>query len=63
MQAVDSFPWPTGSDGEARALLGLLPLAATLSQRVLPYHVPGVESNDILYAADSSFRVQAPLMC
>lgn len=60
LKAIEEFPWQAGGDGQARALLGIMPLAAALSQQQLPYHVPGVESNDVLYAADTGYRVRGP---
>lgn len=62
LKAIEEFPWQAGGDGQARALLGIMPLAVTLSQQQLPYHVPGVESNDVLYAADTGYRVRARLL-
>jgi hypothetical protein len=54
-RALAAYPWAPASDAKQRALQGLLQALCALRQRALPYHVEGVESNDVLYAGDAGY--------
>ena len=36
----------------------MIPLLSAYGQRALPYHVRGVESNDLLYAGDPTYTAE-----
>lgn len=59
-RAVAAHPWgPTTCwDAKPRALCGVLHALAALRQQKLPYHLPGVESNDVLYAGDEGYALE-----
>ena len=57
LRTVVAHPWgPTSVwDAQPKALCGILHALAALRQSKLPYHLPGVESNDVLYAGDDGY--------
>ena len=57
LRTVASHPWGPISvwDAQPRALCGILHALGALRQGKLPYHLPSVESNDVLYAGDDGY--------
>jgi hypothetical protein len=55
VRVMETFPWSPQSDAPVHAYVALVHLSAALAQRVLPYHVPGLESNDVLYAGEPAY--------
>ena len=55
VRVMETFPWSPQSDAPVRAYLALVHLSAALAQRSLPYHVPGLQSNDVLYAGEPAY--------
>lgn len=56
LKVLDDFPWAQGGDGQVRAYTALVLLMAALVQEKLVYHIPGVESNDVMYAGDPEYQ-------
>eukprot|EP00698_Gefionella_okellyi_P012762 TRINITY_DN3458_c0_g1_i1.p1 TRINITY_DN3458_c0_g1~~TRINITY_DN3458_c0_g1_i1.p1 ORF type:complete len:957 (+),score=233.47 TRINITY_DN3458_c0_g1_i1:41-2872(+) len=55
LTVIRQYPWEKGSDGKARALLNALSVLAALAQDKLPYHIPKIDSNDVLYGAEPEY--------
>jgi hypothetical protein len=55
VRVMETFPWSPQSDAPVQAYLALVHLSAALAQRTLPYHVPGLQSNDVLYAGEPAY--------
>lgn len=53
--AVCRYTWGEATGGRAAVMIALVPLLAAFAQQALPYHVPGVESNDALYSLDPAY--------
>ena len=58
INAVERFPWAPTSGRKTEVYITILPLLSAYGQRSLPYHVPGVESNDLLYAGDPTYTAE-----
>ena len=60
LAAVGKYPWspsPAFSPARPRATMALLPLLQGWLEDPAPYpHIPGVDSNDVLYAGDAEHR-------
>ena len=56
--AVERFPWASGSAAQTEVYIAMIPLLSAYGQRALPYHVRGVESNDLLYAGDPTYTAE-----
>jgi hypothetical protein len=56
--ALGRYTWhdPLHSPIRFQAYAALLPLVAALSRDPLPEHIEGLESNDVLYAGDPTYR-------
>jgi len=57
LNVIQSSPWKNGASVPT-LYLRILRLLNAYGQRRLPYHTPGVDSNDVLYAADADFAEQ-----
>jgi len=55
LQVAVAHPWQASLPNKAFLLTRLLALFADLYQHSLPYHVPKVESNDVLYVGDDAY--------
>ena len=55
INAIERYPWKSGAS-KTKLFVSMVPLLAAYGQRVLPYRVPGVESNDVLYGSQSGYR-------
>jgi len=58
IKVVSEYPWETGSTAKARIFLTLLSMFSSLSQKSLPYHIYGVEGNDVLYGGDPDYNAE-----
>jgi hypothetical protein len=59
--ALGRYPWspsPGASPARPRALIALLPMLHAQAENPIPGRIPGVESNDSLYAADATYPTQ-----
>ena len=59
--ALTKYPWQSHVHAAHKfaALASLLPLLRAMVQDPLPDRIPGVDSNDVLYAGDASYRPDA----
>lgn len=55
VKVMETFPWSPQSDAKVQAYLALVQLSAALAQTKLPYHVLGIQSNDVLYAGEPGY--------
>jgi hypothetical protein len=58
LAAIQKFPWARGpaSPLKCRSTILLLPLLHAYAADPLPVRVPGVDSNDVLFAGDPAYR-------
>jgi hypothetical protein len=56
LKVVQDYPWEPTSNARALAFLSILSLFAAQYQPSLPYHIPKVDSNDVLYGGDEEFK-------
>lgn len=64
LNAIQKFPWSKGSASvqRSKAVLLLLPVLHAYAQDPLPGRIPGVDSNDVLYAGESSYKEELKLI-
>lgn len=55
MRVLSSFQWLSGSAVPGRVALSLLSTLSALAQETLPYHIPNLESNNVLYGGDPMY--------
>lgn len=55
MRVLGAFQWLSGSEVPCRVAMGLLNTLAALAQETLPYHIPNLESNNVLYGGDPMY--------
>lgn len=53
--ALQKYPWQPNAPTKLRAVACLIPLLHALKQETLPVHIPGLDSNDVLYAGDPAY--------
>ena len=58
LNAIERYEWQESSGAKARVLISLLPLLCAYGQRTLPYTVPKVDSNDVLYGGKASYLTE-----
>ena len=58
LRELPRYEWPAGSPYRVKVFMEILTVLCSYAQETLPYHVPGVESNDTLYAGDSDYSAE-----
>lgn len=58
LNAATRFPWQPASPHKLTVYIRLIPLLAAFGQPNLPFHVPGVESNDVLYNSADEYLAE-----
>jgi len=59
LKVVADYPWEKNFAGRFKVQMNLLALFAAFFQPKFEYHIPGVESNDLLYGGDSDYTNEA----
>jgi len=62
LQVVLTYPWLPESVNKGVVLARLLPVFAAYAQPTLPFHVPKMDSNDVLYAGDDAYNEELATM-
>ena len=55
LKAIQKYPWKPNTGGKTQVYISLVPLLCAYSQSKLPYSIPKVESNDVLYGGQDSY--------
>lgn len=58
LKVVIDYPWEEHSAARGMVYLALLKCLYAHAQDTLPYHVAGVDGNDVLYAGEASFMAE-----
>jgi hypothetical protein len=58
LNAANRFPWQPASAHKLTVYIRLIPLLSAFGQPNLPFHVPGVESNDVLYNSADEYLAE-----
>jgi len=58
LKVIGAYPWEAGSTAKVRLHMNALSLLASYQQTRLPYHIKGVDSNDVLYGGDPDYLAE-----